>query len=186
MKVCGFCGASGAGKTTLIEGVIRELKAAGKRVSVVKHAGHGFDIDVPGKDSHRLRSAGAFEVIIASKHRLAKMREFEVAGEASVHQMLAELAEVDWALVEGYKHADLPRIEVWRAGGDARSGLLPDALPKLPPLYADDPFIVAVATDSPQLLPVATARPVFALHDARGVAAYLLADTGRHEYTPHG
>jgi molybdopterin-guanine dinucleotide biosynthesis adapter protein len=174
MKVCGFCGASGAGKTTLIEGVLAALKAAGQRVSVVKHAGHGFEIDVPGKDSWRMRQAGAFEVVIASKNRLAKVREYEVEGEPSVHQMLAELAEVDWVLVEGFKHADLMRIEVWRAALDR------------PAQYPVDPFVVAVVTDTPAALPEATARPVFAADDAAGVAAFLLASGERHRYAHHG
>ena len=174
MKVCGFCGASGIGKTTLIEGVLRELKAAGLRVSVVKHAGHGFEIDVPGKDSWRLRQAGAFETLIASKHRLAKIREFEVEGEPTVHQMLAELTEVDWALVEGFKHADLLRIELWREQGDRA------------PQYVDDPFVIAIATDTPQALPVPTGRPVFSLTDAAAVAAHLLASGERHHYAHHG
>ncbi len=170
MKVCGFSGASGAGKTTLIEGVIRALKAAGQRVSVVKHAGHGFEIDIPGKDSHRLRHAGAFEVVIASRNRLVKVREFEFAQEPTVHQVLAELVEVDWALVEGFKHADLLRIEVWRAERDHA------------PMYPEDPYIVAVATDRPDAMPIATARPVFALDDVAGIAAYLLAQGERHHY----
>ncbi len=174
MKVCGFCGASGAGKTTLIEGVLRALRAAGQRVSVVKHAGHGFEIDIPGKDSWRMREAGAFEVVIASKNRLAKVREYEVEGEPSVHQLLAELAEVDWALVEGFKHADLLRIELWRAGGDR------------PAQYPVDPFVVAIVTDDPAALPEPTARPVFALDDVAGVAAFLLASGERHSYAHHG
>ena len=174
MKVCGFCGASGAGKTTLIEGVLRALKVAGQRVSVVKHAGHGFEIDVPGKDSWRMREAGAFEVVIASKNRLAKVREYEVEGEPSVHQMLAELVEVDWVLVEGFKHADLLRIELWRAGGDR------------PAQYPVDPFVVAIVTDAPSSLPEPTARPVVVLDDAAGVAALLLASGERHTYAHHG
>ena len=82
MKVVGFCGYSGSGKTTLVEQLIGRLRLAGQRVSVVKHAHHEFDIDQPGKDSWRHRQAGAFEVVIASDRRLAKIREFEVAGRA--------------------------------------------------------------------------------------------------------
>ena len=73
MKVIGFCGASGVGKTTLIEQLITELKSRGQRVSVIKHAHKRFDIDHPGKDSWRHRQAGAFEVMIASGQRLAKL-----------------------------------------------------------------------------------------------------------------
>ena len=77
MKVVGFCGFSGSGKTTLVEQLISRLRLAGQRVSVIKHAHHDFDIDQPGKDSHRHREAGAFEVVIASDRRLALVREFE-------------------------------------------------------------------------------------------------------------
>jgi molybdopterin-guanine dinucleotide biosynthesis protein B len=170
MKAVGFAGPSGVGKTTLITGVIRELKAAGQRVSVVKHAHQGFDIDHPGKDSRRHREAGAFELVIASKHRLAKLREFEAEVPVTVHQLLAELVECDWALVEGFKHADLLRIELWREGG-------------APPAYPDDPYVVAIAAPDPARLPVPTGRPVFALDDAAGVARYLLGDAGRFDYT---
>jgi molybdopterin-guanine dinucleotide biosynthesis protein B len=93
MKVIGFSGYSGSGKTTLVEQLIVRLRLAGQRVSVVKHAHHDFDIDHPGKDSHRHREAGAFEVVIASDRRLAKIREFEVRADPTVHQLIAELYE---------------------------------------------------------------------------------------------
>ena len=99
MKVIGFRGNSGAGKTTLVERVIAGLKSRGLRVSVVKHAHHDFDIDQEGKDSWRHRRAGAFEVVIASDKRMAKIREYEVEADPSVHDMLAELSDCDWALI---------------------------------------------------------------------------------------
>ena len=172
MKVVGFAGWSGAGKTTLVEGVIASLVRAGRTVSVVKHAHHDFDIDHPRKDSWRHRQAGAFEVVIASDLRLAKIREFAVEGRPSVHQLLAELAECDWALVEGFKRADLPKIEVWRA-----------AVGK-PVQYPDDPFIVAIATDSPQDLPQTTSLPVLDLGVPDAVAEFLLQSSARYEYVP--
>lgn len=170
MKVVGFCGPSGVGKTTLIEGVIAGLKAAGQRVSVIKHAHKRFDIDRPGKDSFRHREAGATEVLIASSQRLALLREFEIDGLPSVHQLLAELSPVDWVLVEGYKHADLPKVEVWRAAlGQA-------------PLYPDDPFVALIATDLPGALPVPTGLPVFDLADAAALARHLLDTAPRYDY----
>jgi len=171
MKVVGFSGYSGAGKTTLIEQLIGQLKARGQRVSVVKHAHHKFDIDHVGKDSWRHRQAGAFEVVVASNKRLAKIREYEVEGDPTVHQLLAELADCDWALVEGFRHADLLRIEVWRA----ETGEVAH--------YPTDPFIVAVATDHPKNLPAPTALPVFNLADVQAVADFLMADMSRYEYT---
>ncbi|MEO7008769.1 MAG: molybdopterin-guanine dinucleotide biosynthesis protein B, partial [Caldimonas sp.] len=88
MKVIGFCGYSGSGKTTLVEQLIARLKLAGQRVSVVKHAHHAFDIDHVGKDSWRHRQAGAFEVVVASDRRLAKIREYEVPAAPTVHQLI--------------------------------------------------------------------------------------------------
>jgi molybdopterin-guanine dinucleotide biosynthesis protein B len=170
VKVIGFCGYSGAGKTTLVESLIASLAMAGQRVSVVKHAHHEFDIDHPGKDSWRHRQAGAFEVVVASRRRLAKIREFAVEVQPTVHQLLAELVECDWVLVEGFKHADLLKIEVWRA-----------AVGK-PVLYPDDPFVVALATDSAHLLPQATALPILDLDAPDAVAAFLLENSARYEY----
>ena len=91
MNVIGIAGFSGAGKTTLVEAMIPLLKAAGQRVSVVKHAHHSFNIDHEGKDTWRHRAAGAFEVVVASNARLALMREFEQEAALTVHQVIAEL-----------------------------------------------------------------------------------------------
>src|SRR5579864_3676610 len=102
MKVIGFAGFSGAGKTTLVERLIPALKREGQRVSVIKHAHHKFDIDHPGKDTYRHREAGAFEVVVASDRRLALIREFEQPAQLSVHHLIAELYEgVDWSWSKG-------------------------------------------------------------------------------------
>ena len=172
MKVVGFCGYSGSGKTTLVEQLVTRLRAAGQRVSVVKHAHHDFDIDQPGKDSHRHRAAGAFEVVIASDRRLAKIREYEVQVRPTPHQLIAELCDCDWVLVEGFKQADLLKIEVWRPSTQQ------------PVSYPHDPFVVAVATDDPMALPVPTALPLLDLNDADAIAAFLLTQGARHEYHP--
>ena len=172
MNVVGFAGYSGSGKTTLVEKLIPALKLRGFRVSVVKHAHHRFDIDHPGKDTHRHREAGAFEVVVASKNRLALMREFERPSELTVHQLIAELYEgVDWVLVEGFKHSDLLKIEVWRASSGQ------------PTRYRDDDFVVAIATDSPAQLPEATLRPVLDLNDADAVADFLVNNQQRFHYS---
>ncbi len=171
MKVAGFAGYSGAGKTTLVERLIPALKARGLRVSVVKHAHHRFDIDHPGKDTFRHRQAGAFEVVVASDRRLALMREFEQPAQLTVHHLLAELYEgVDWVLVEGFRDSNLHKLEVWRAeaGHPAR--------------YPDDDFIVAIVTDSPARLPETTLRPVLDLNDAEAVASWLVDNGDRFDY----
>jgi molybdopterin-guanine dinucleotide biosynthesis protein B len=175
MNVVGFAGYSGSGKTTLVEQLIPALKKRGLRVSVVKHAHHSFDIDHPGKDTHRHRAAGAFEVVVASSNRFALMREFEKSSAMTVHQMIAELYDgVDWVLVEGFKDSDVLKIEVWRAPTAEYVGK--------PARYMDDDFIVAIATDAPDQLPYPTGRPVLNLNDAEAVADYLLSAQERFVY----
>ena len=172
MKVIGFCGYSGSGKTTLVEQVIEHLRVEGQRVSVVKHAHHAFDIDHEGKDSWRHRKAGAFEVVIASDRRLAKIREFEVRCEPTVHQLIAELYECDWVLVEGFKHAALLKVEVWRAATGK------------PAQYPNDPFVVAICTDSADQLPQPTGLPVLDLNDANALTNFLQGSASRYDYQP--
>ena len=172
MKVIGFCGYSGAGKTTLVEQLIVRLRLAGQRVSVVKHAHHAFDIDLAGKDSWRHRQAGAFEVVIASNRRLAKIREFEIHTEPTVHQLVGELAECDWVLVEGFKHAALPKIEIWRAEVGK------------PAQYLSDPHVVAIATDNFLALPVPTDLPLLDLANPDAVVDYMLEHQAQFAYVP--
>jgi molybdopterin-guanine dinucleotide biosynthesis adapter protein len=171
MKVVGFAGYSGSGKTHLVERLIPALKMRGLRVSVVKHAHHKFDIDHPGKDTWRHREAGAFEVVVASDRRLALMREFEQPAQLSVHHLLAELYDgVDWVLVEGFKSSNLLKIEIWRPAAAK------------PARYPDDDFIVAIATDDPARLPQSTLRPVLDLNDADAIAQWLVDNGDRFDY----
>jgi molybdopterin-guanine dinucleotide biosynthesis adapter protein len=173
MKVVGFAGYSGSGKTHLVERLIPILKLRGLRVSVVKHAHHKFDIDQPGKDTWRHREAGAFEVVVASDRRLALMREFEQPSTLTVHHLLAELWDgVDWVLVEGFKESNLLKIEVWRAEAGK------------PARYPDDDFIAAIATDSPDRLPQSTLRPVLELNDPDAIAQWLVDNGHRFDYDP--
>ena len=175
MKVVAFAGYSGAGKTTLVERLIPLLKQRGLRVSVVKHAHHKFDIDHPGKDTHRHREAGAFEVVVASDKRLALIREFEQPTQLGVHELIAELdAGVDWVLVEGFKHSDLRKIEIWRAAAEGEA--------VRPARYIEDPFIVGIATDDPAGLPQPTGLPIFDLDDIVGIGDWLLTHADRFVY----
>ncbi len=135
MRVIGIVGWSGAGKTTLITRLIPELNRRGLAVSTIKHAHHGFDVDRPGKDSFEHRAAGASEVLVASCVRIALMRELRVAPEPSLRELLAMLAPVDLVLIEGFKRDPIPKLEVFRAANGK------------PPLYPEDPFVVALASD---------------------------------------
>ena len=137
LNVLGIVGWSGSGKTTLIVAVLPLLRAAGLRVSTIKHAHHGFDMDRPGKDSHRHRLAGAHEVLVASSRRWVLLREVEEDAEPDLTTLLTRLEPVDLVLVEGFKSHPYPKLEVYR--------------PELgkPPLWDREPDVVAVASDSP-------------------------------------
>ena len=173
MKVVGFAGPSGAGKTTLIEQLIPRLKARRLRVSVVKHSHHGFESDHPGKDTWRHREAGAYEVLAVSRERLVLQRSFEQAEERSVHDVLPALHPgVDWVLVEGWRDSDLLKIEVWRkATGQAVR-------------YPDDPFVTAIALPAGDAMPEYTLRPRLDLDDPDAVLAWLLDNGDRFDYDP--
>ncbi|BAM91959.1 molybdopterin-guanine dinucleotide biosynthesis protein B, MobB [Bradyrhizobium oligotrophicum S58] len=155
MNVIGLAGWSGAGKTTLLTRLIPHLNAEGLRVSIIKHAHHRFDVDVPGKDSWRHREAGAEEVLVASGTRWALMHELRGAPEPSLADLLAKLSPVDLVIVEGYKAGPHHRIEVHRAGNGK------------PLLFPDDPGIVGIASDAP----VDAALPRAHLDDIPAVAA---------------
>lgn len=178
MKVIGFAGYSGAGKTALVEALVMLMKQRGLRVSVIKHAHHDFDVDREGKDSWRHRKAGAYEVLLASDRRMALMREYEQPAQLSVHHMLAQLdPSVDWVLVEGFKHGELPKIEVWRRQQDRL-----DKGKSLEPLFAHDPRVLAVATDAAHDLPQVPVQPVLDLNQPQLVLQWLLAHSDSLQY----
>jgi len=162
MRIIGLAGWSGSGKTTLVARVIPVLVARGLRVSTVKHAHHGFDIDIPGKDSHTHRTAGASEVFVSSTRRWAHIRELRGEDEPHLSDVLARLSPVDLVIVEGYKRNPHPKLEVYRAEVGK------------PLLHPDDDWIVAVASDAP----VPDARvPVLDLGDAEKIADVLMIES---------
>ena len=122
MRIVGLAGWSGSGKTTLITKVLPCLIARGQRVSTLKHAHHGFDLDQPGKDSFMHRLAGATEVVISSAKRFAVLHELRDEPEWDLPDLLTKLSPVDLVLVEGFKRDPHPKLEVWRAD---RSGQRP-------------------------------------------------------------
>jgi molybdopterin-guanine dinucleotide biosynthesis protein B len=158
----GFCAhSSGVGKTTLLTSLIPLLIAAGLRISVIKHAHHGFDIDQPGKDSHRLRESGAVQTLLSSSKRWALITELSRTGNTEpdlqelLQQMDASLA--DLIVVEGFRHAHIPKIEIYRP-----------ALGK--PLLAEaDKYIIAVAADDK----VETTLPVLDLNNPANISEFV-------------
>jgi molybdopterin-guanine dinucleotide biosynthesis adapter protein len=137
MRIIGLAGWSGSGKTTLIKKVIPRLIARGLKVSTLKHAHHGFDVDHPGKDSFFHREAGATEVIISSGKRFAILHELRGEPEWNLPALLSKITPVDLVLIEGYKRDAFPKLEVHRAENGK------------PLLQPDDPHIVAITTDVP-------------------------------------
>jgi molybdopterin-guanine dinucleotide biosynthesis protein B len=151
-------GWSGSGKTTLLEYLVGQLAADGLRVNVIKHSHHDIQLEPPHKDSARLRTAGAAEVMIASPYRFAIQHELRGAAEPTLQEHLARLAPADLTLVEGYKWEAIPKLEVFR--------------PELgrAPMYPDDPYVVAVAAS---VAPPPGLRPELAWLDLNDPASVL-------------
>ena len=162
MKTFGFAGWSGSGKTTLIEKLIPRFVASGLRVSLIKHAHHSFDVDHPGKDSYRHRHAGATEVMVTSSRRWVLMHELRGAQEPSFDEQVKHISPCDLLIVEGFKFAPIPKLEVWRQ----ETG---EAL-----LHPNDPHIVAIATDAK----VETKLPRLDLNDDAAIAAFIMKHLG--------
>lgn len=159
-KVWGVAGWKNTGKTGLMERLVAEFTARGLSVSTIKHAHHAFDVDQPGKDSHRHREAGAREVLLASARRWALMAELRDADEPPLEALLSKLSPVDLVLVEGYKSSPHPKIETHRTA--TGTGLI----------SATDPSFRAVASDGvPE-----TGLPVFDLDDTETIADFIAAE----------
>ena len=159
MRIVGLAGWSGSGKTTLITKVLPCLIARGQRVSTLKHAHHGFDLDQPGKDSFMHRVAGATEVVISSAKRFAVLHELRDEPEWNLPDLLTKLSPVDLVLVEGFKRDAFPKVEIHRAANGK------------PLIHPDDPHIIAIASDTP--LPQASV-PVVDLDDIEQIADVLM------------
>jgi molybdopterin-guanine dinucleotide biosynthesis adapter protein len=162
--VLGFCAhSSGIGKTTLLIQLIPALISQGLRISVVKHAHHAFDIDHEGKDSFKLRQAGAVQTMVASPKRWALMTELvhtpHIEDEPNLAHLLAQMDSnlIDLVLAEGFKHEAIPKIEVHRAACGT------------PLLALVDDNIIAIATDTPLSISI----PQIDLNDINAIAAFI-------------
>ncbi|MBI3376363.1 MAG: molybdopterin-guanine dinucleotide biosynthesis protein B [Betaproteobacteria bacterium] len=162
MKTIGIAGYSGSGKTTLIEKLIPRFVRRGMHVSLIKHAHHSFDVDQAGKDSYRHRHAGATEVLVTSSRRWVLIHELRGAQEPPFEEQVKHLAPCDLLIVEGFKFAPIPKIEVWRAvTGESF-------------LHPNDPYIVAVASDAK----LGTALPLLELDDDAAIGEFILNHVG--------
>ena len=162
MKLYGITGWKNAGKTGLMERLVTDITTRGFTVSTLKHAHHTFDVDHPGKDSHRHRMAGASQVLLSSGTRWALMSELRDAPEPSLKDLLVRLDPVDLILVEGYKRDTHPKVEAYRA--ETGNALI----------APNDPTIRAIAADHA----INIDRPVFDLNDTAAIADFILAEVG--------
>ena len=162
VPVLGIVAWSGTGKTTLLTRLIPELKNNDIRVAAIKHSHHDFEIDKQGKDSDRLRKAGAGQIILASKYRTAFILEEDGETEPNLFQQLNRLdtEKLDLVLVEGFRQEVIPKIEVYRP-----------ALNK-PLLYLEDDSIVAVASDEQPEQAISV--PVLPLNDEAAVCEFIV------------
>jgi molybdopterin-guanine dinucleotide biosynthesis protein MobB len=163
VPLLGFCAFSGTGKTTLLTRLIPLLRAEGLRLGVIKHAHHDFDIDQPGKDSRRLRDSGAEQMLIASRHRMAFIRECRgPEREPRLAELLhcVDTSALDLVLVEGFKREPIPKIELHRPSLDK------------PLIHAADRHVIAIASDAP-LTPL-RAMPVLDLNRPELIRDFML------------
>ncbi|MGR8929157.1 MAG: molybdopterin-guanine dinucleotide biosynthesis protein B [Gammaproteobacteria bacterium] len=160
--ILGFAAYSGTGKTTLLTHLIPILKKRGLRVGVIKHSHHDFEIDYPGKDSYRLRAAGASTIMIVSPYRKALITDFPTQHEVQLTEQLASFPceDLDLVLVEGFRDEPFPKIELHR--------------PKLckPLLYPSDQSIIAIACD--QYMTTPPGLPCLDLNDPTGIADFII------------
>lgn len=153
----GFIGRSGAGKTTLILDVIARLRGDGYVVSAIKRAHDGLDLDHPGKDSWRMREAGCHEVMIAGDRRFALLHEYRDSPELDPLDLARRLDGADVVLLEGFRAAPIPTIEVYRPSLG------------LPMLWPQHPSVIALASDGDVESPL----PRLALDDPAAVAGFV-------------
>ncbi len=158
MRIFGLVGRSGAGKTTLIEKLVAELRRRGLSISTMKHAHHGFDMDRPGKDTWRHREAGAEEVLVVSGGRWALLHEIRDEPTPPLERLLAVMKPVDLVLIEGFHTHGHPTLEVHR----------PEAGHAL--MWRDGSDIVAVASNEPL---AGIGVPVLDLDDVEAIADFV-------------
>ncbi len=168
LPIIAFAGYSGSGKTTLLTALVSELCRRGRRPALIKHAHCGFDMDRPGKDSHRLREAGAGQVMVVSEKRWALLVEAPAEGEIPLRERARAIdpAQSDLILAEGFRQAPVPKILVHRSGSGKP---LPD--------WNDD-HLLAVVTDAPETAPEGV--PIFGLDEVPRLAGFLEEQLGKY------
>jgi molybdopterin-guanine dinucleotide biosynthesis adapter protein len=166
--IFGVVGWKNSGKTTLMANLIRNFAQRGFEVSVIKHAHEKFEVDHPGRDSFKMREAGARQVTLSSPRRFAVMRELGDAPEMTFEELLPYAGPCDLVLVEGYKREAFPKIEIRRDGAASRE-----------PLSTQCPDVVAIASDRPES--EQDSLPIFPIDDTNGIVDFIVKLLGlRH------
>jgi molybdopterin-guanine dinucleotide biosynthesis adapter protein len=163
MSVISVVGHSGAGKTTLVEQLIRELCRRGVKVATIKHAHHKVELDTPGKDSYRYKDAGAVMSMLLTRDALQLVADAKSDRDP---EQLAQrfLGEADLVLAEGFSHAPGAKIEVLRrACGQPPRCMIEDGL-------------IAIVTDMDEIYPQ---LPHFGLDDINGIVDFILFRAAR-------
>lgn len=170
MSVLGFAAYSGTGKTTLLTQLIPVLKRRGLRIGLIKHSHHDIEVDQPGKDSHRLRLAGATPVMLVSPYRRMVISELDPTHHLTLKDQLEAfpLRDLDLLLIEGFRHEAYPKIELHRP-----------SLGK-PLLYPDDEHIIALASDQPLITP--EHLPCLDLNQIDTIADFILEHFLKNQY----
>lgn len=163
--IFGVVGWKNSGKTTLMSRLIRELSQRGYDISVIKHAHEKFEIDHPGRDSFKMREAGACQVMLSSPRRFAVMRELGDAPEMTFEDLISYAGHCDLILVEGYKRESYPKIEIRREGAASRA-----------PLCAEFPGVVAIASDRPK--DEQETLPTFQIDDIGSIVDFIVSTSG--------
>ncbi len=156
LPIISMVGASGSGKTTFLEKLIPELAGRGYSVGAMKHDVHGFDMDREGKDTWRLKRAGAGTIAISSPARVASIRE--TGSELPLEEVAARYFWTEDILItEGFKSAHFPKIEIFRSAVEPK------------PICGPENNLSAIVSDDP----VEAGVPVFSFSDVRGVADFI-------------
>jgi molybdopterin-guanine dinucleotide biosynthesis protein B len=163
IPVLSFVGRANTGKTTLIEKLITVFKIKGLKIAVIKHHHRDFEIDIPGKDTYRLKKSGACAVIISSPEKIALVQDTK--NDLTINEIISKYKiDADVIFTEGYKKAGMPKIEVYQERDGA------------PPICIDDKNLIAIVSDSP----IQTHAPVFSRDDIEGIIDFLLSHFRLH------
>ncbi len=162
--IFGITGWKNSGKTRLVAGLVSELSGRGLKVSTIKHAHHGFDVDKPGTDSFAHREAGAGEVALVSGKRWVLMHELRDEEEPTLDETLAHMQPCDLVIIEGFKTYPHPKIEATRSETKRDS-----------PIWPNDDTVVAVASDYEI---TDCDRQLFDLNDIAAMAGFILQHLG--------